>query len=86
MDFRPVTEKLAERGIQDALSANYLSTNSLQLRKAQNVVPNQRQRNGRDQTFVSLRKLEPGGAGFLNFRIMRAFAGFSLSKNGPVTK
>src|ERR1035441_2586862 len=48
MDFRPLTEKLAERGTEGPLARNYLSTKSLHSRKPRNLVPNQRQRNGRD--------------------------------------
>ena len=36
MDFRPVTEKSAERGIRIQLPTNYLNTNNFHSRKAQN--------------------------------------------------
>jgi hypothetical protein len=63
-----------------------LINDSFHPRKAQYRIVYKRQKNGRDQTAFPLRKLEPGGARLLNFRITRALAGFSLSKNGPVTK
>jgi len=44
-----VTEKSAERGIQNLLARNYPSTNSFHPRKIQRRLSNQRQKNGSDR-------------------------------------